>query len=115
MDYKELLYAVFYTINKPLGRNATQGIYNKWRERSKCTDTYLDPKQFTNVRTYILKSNRLTETEKDSIKEQVVANIQQNESVALEMNVVNDETDNTLKQSSNDCMKIQQLKMNITN
>ena len=38
-------------------------------------------------------------------KEQVVADFQRNETVALEMSAVNNDIDNTLKQSSNECMK----------
>ena len=53
---------------------------------------------------YLIKSSRLTDAEKD-IKEQEVTNFQQNETIVLEMNVVNDEIDNTLKQSSNYFMK----------
>ena len=50
----------------------------------------------------MIRSNRLTNAEKDSIKEQVTADIQRNETVAFEMNAANNEADNTLKQSSND-------------
>ena len=41
----------------------------------------------------------------NNVKGQVIADVQQIENVALEMNIVNTETDNTLKQSSNDSMK----------
>ena len=47
----------------------------------------------------------MTDAEKDNIKEQVAANMQRNESVPLEMNAINNETDNVLKQSSNNFMK----------
>ena len=43
---------------------------------------------------------------KDNIKEQVIAYIQRNETVGHEINAVYNETDNKLKQSSNECMKI---------
>ena len=49
------------------------------------------------MKIYILKSNRLTEAEKDIIK-QVIANIQRDESVALKINVINHKTDKWLKQ-----------------
>ena len=58
-----------------------------------------------NVRSYIYKSNRLTDMEKDSIKEQLIPDIQRNKSVTLEMNTVNNETDCKLKQSSNEHIK----------
>ena len=45
------------------------------------------------MRRYIIKSNRLTDAEKDNIKELVVADIQRNESAALKMNAVNNEID----------------------
>ena len=96
-DYKEILYAFFYAINKPSGRNTTQGTYNIWQERTECTDTHLDPHKLTNVRRYIIKDNSLTEAENDYMKEQVVADIQWNETVSLEMNTVNNITDNILK------------------
>ena len=35
----------------------------------------------------------------------IIADIQRNETVGLEMIAVNNETDNTFKQSSKDCMK----------
>ena len=54
------------------------------------------------VTRYIVKINRLRVAEKESIKEQVVADIQRTENVALEINAVNKETDYKLKQSSND-------------
>ena len=53
-----------------------------------------------------IKSNCLKDTEKDNIKEQVVANIQLNKTASLEINAVNNETDDTLKQTGNDYMKI---------
>ena len=46
-----------------------------------------------NLRRYILKSKHLTDAEKDSIKGHVVADIQRNESVVLENNAGNNETD----------------------
>ena len=58
--------------------------------------------------------NHLTDAEKDSIKEQVVADIQGNKH-ALEMDEVKDERDNTLKQSSNDYMRSQKQKTHKTN
>ena len=42
---------------------------------------------------------------KDYIKDQVLGDIHRKENVILEMNAVNNETDNTSKQSSNNCMK----------
>ena len=59
---------------------------------------YTNSNKLANVRRYILKSNCLTAAEKHSIKEQVVSYIQQNESVSLKMNAVNNEIYNTLKQ-----------------
>ena len=58
-----------------------------------------------NLGIHILKSHCLTDAEKQSIKELVIHYIQLDECVAIEMNAVNNETDNTLKQSKNDCMK----------
>ena len=57
------------------------------------------------MRRYIIKSKCVTDDEKDNIKEKVLVDIQRNESVALKMNALNKETDNSLKQSSDDCMK----------
>ena len=57
------------------------------------------------MRRYIIKSNHLTDVEKDNVKEQVVAHIQRNKNVALKINRVDNETDYTLKQLNNDCMK----------
>ena len=53
------------------------------------------------MKRYIIKSNRSTDTEKDNLKEQVIADIQRNEIVTLEINAVNNETDNILKESNN--------------
>ena len=83
----------YNVINKPSRKNTTQGTYNVWRERTKWTDTYFDSNKLANVRRYAIRSNRLTDAEKDNIKEQVVVNIQRNESVALEMDAVNKEKD----------------------
>ena len=57
------------------------------------------------MRRYIIKSNLLENAENYNIIEQVVRFIQRNEIVTLEMNAVNNETNNTLKQSSNSRMK----------
>ena len=46
-----------------------------WWERTTCTDTHLDSNKLANVRRYILKSNRLTDAEKDNIKEHVITDI----------------------------------------
>ena len=62
---------------------------------TKCTDVHLDLHKLANVRRYILKTNCLTDAE----KEQVLADTQRNESVTIEMNTFYNETDNTLKQS----------------
>ena len=83
VDYKEILYAFFHAINKPSERNVTHETYKIWWERTKCTDQHLNPNELANVRRYIIKSNHLTCVEKDRIKEQVVADIQWNESVAI--------------------------------
>ena len=53
----------------------------------------------------IFKKRRLIDAEKDCIKEQVVANIQRNESVAFDIHAGYYKTDNTLKQANNDCVK----------
>ena len=58
------------------------------------------------MRRHIIKSNRLTDFEKDNIKEQVIADIQRNEIVALKMNAANNKTKDISKQSSNNCRKI---------
>ena len=63
----------------------------------------------------MIKSIRLTDAEKDNIKELVTADIQINETLALEMNAVNNETVNVLKQSSNDCMETLSTDLNATN
>ena len=54
----------------------------------------------------MLQDNCLTDFEKDSIEKKIVTDIQQNKSVALEINAVNGETDKALKQSSNFYIKI---------
>ena len=53
------------------GKNATQGTYNIYRERTKCTNTQLNPNKLANLKRYIIKSNRLIDAGKDNIKEQV--------------------------------------------
>ena len=75
---------------------------------------HLGSNKLANVRRYIIKSNCLTDAEKDSIKEQVITDIQQNESIVLKMNEINNETDNTI-QLNKDCMKLQHQKMNTAN
>ena len=75
------------------------------QEKSSWTDTQFNPNKLVNVRWYIIKSNHLRDAEKDNIKEKVVVDIQQNESVELEMNAINNETNKTLKQSNNHWMK----------
>ena len=49
------------------------------------------------MRSCIIKNNSLTDAENDNINELVVADNKQNENATLEMNVVYNETDNTLK------------------
>ena len=92
-DCEEVFYAFFYTINKQHERNTTQRTDNIGQERTKYSDTHLDLNKLVNVRRYLLKSNYLTDTEKDSIEKQVVADIQQNKSITLEMNTVKNDTD----------------------
>ena len=55
---KEILNALFYTINKLLGRNTSQRTYKIWLERIKCSNTHLDPNKLAKVRRYILTGNR---------------------------------------------------------
>ena len=92
-------------INKSSGRNSTQGTNYSLQEKSSWTDTQFNPNKLVNVRWYIIKSNHLRDAEKDNIKEKVVVDIQRNESVELEMNAINNETNKTLKQSNNHWMK----------
>ena len=54
---------------------------------------------------YIIQGNHLTDAEKDNKKESAIANFQQNETFIINMNSVNNETNNKLKQSINDCIK----------
>ena len=44
---------------------------------------------------YIIRSHRLTDAEKDIIKELAVSDVQQNESVTFKINAVNNETNTT--------------------
>ena len=67
------------------------------KERTKCTDTHLNCNELVNVRRCIVESNHWTNAKKDIIKEQVVADIQQNENLTLLMNTVNNKTDNAAK------------------
>ena len=53
-----------------------------------------------------IKSNLLIDTEWDNMKERIAADMQWNERITLEMNAVNKETDNILKQLNHDCLKI---------
>ena len=76
---KSIIYIFFYTINKPSGRNTSQGTYIIWQERTKCTDTHVDPNKLANVRRYILKNNRLRDAGKNIIKKQVATDIKWNE------------------------------------
>ena len=72
---KKILYAFYYAISKLSGRNPTQEIqHNIWWENTKYKDRHLGPSKLPNVRRWIIKSNRLTDTEKDNIKEQWTGN-----------------------------------------
>ena len=82
-DCKEA-YAFLYVIDKPPGRNATQGTYYIERERTKYTATLLNDNKLAHEGRYIIKQM----LNKDSFKLQVVADIQQIESVTLEMSAV---------------------------
>ena len=70
-----------------------------------CTYSQLDPNKLANVRRYYIKINCLTEAEKDDFKEQTVADIQLNDNVALKMNAVNIQTDDSLEQSTHNSVK----------
>ena len=52
-----------------------------------------------------LKTTAENMLKKDNIKDELDADIQRNKSAVLEMNAVNNETDNTSKQSSKEFMK----------
>ena len=56
------------------------------------------------MRRSLIESNRLKDEDKDNIKEHEVADIHRNKSVTLDVRVVNNETDNILKQSSKNWM-----------
>ena len=47
------------------------------------------------MKRYILKIDHLRDAEKDNLKMSVIVDIQRNENIALEMNAVNNETDDT--------------------
>ena len=51
--------------------------------------THLDPNKWTNVRRCKIKNNHSAVAEKDNTNEPVIADIQQNETIALEMNTDN--------------------------
>ena len=61
------------------------------------------------MRRYNTKSNRLIDAVKDNVQEHVVTDIQRNEILELEMDAININTNNTLKQLSNNCMKTQEI------
>ena len=66
-------------------------------ERTKRTDTHLNTKTIANVRLYIIKNNCLTNAENDNIQEPVVADIERNETVELDIRAVKKETNSTIK------------------
>ena len=71
-EYKDVMYCFYFTLENPTTNN-TDGTFNKWRERNSNNEklTYLDANKLANVRRYIVREKKLTDTEIAQIKEQL--------------------------------------------
>ena len=70
-EYKHVLYAYYYALEKPSETNCTTRTYNIWRRNNKDIRTYIDANKLANVRRDIIKNKRLTDVEIHQIKEEV--------------------------------------------
>ena len=78
--------------------NMKKELRNKiWCERTNTIDTHLDRNKLANVKRYIIRINHIRNAEKDNVKDQVIDDIQWNETVTLGMNADYNETNNTLQ------------------
>ena len=78
-EYKDVMYCFHFTLENPTTNN-TDGTFNKWRERNSNNEklTYLDANKLANVRRYIVREKKLTDTEIAQIKEQVRVDMSHN-------------------------------------
>ena len=88
-EYKDVIYCFYFTLENPITNN-TDRSFNKWRERNSNNEklTYLDANKLANVRRYIVREKKLTDTEIAQIKEQVRVDMSHNlmEKIILERN-----------------------------
>ena len=78
-EYKEVLFAFYCALNKPLGRNVTETTFNIWKKHSKHPRDYLECNKLANVRRDILKNSRLSDSEIEVIKKKAWAETQGSE------------------------------------
>ncbi|CAI9719876.1 Hypothetical predicted protein [Octopus vulgaris] len=67
-EYKEVIYAYYYTLGRPSQERHTANSYSIWRTRNQDSRPYLDENKLANVRRDILRNNRLTDSEINAIK-----------------------------------------------
>ena len=70
-EYKHVLYAYYYALEKPSETNCTARTYKIWRSNNKDIRTYIDSNKLANVRRDIIRNKRLTDAEIHHIKEEV--------------------------------------------
>ena len=73
-----MLFAFYYALNEPSGRNITEATFNIWKRHSKTLREYLCSNKLANVRGDILNNNHLTNAEKEVIKSKALFEVQRN-------------------------------------
>ena len=74
-EYKLVLYAYYYALEKPSETKCTARIYKIWRNNNNGIKTYIDANKLPNVRENIIKNKRLTDEEIRKIREKVKKDI----------------------------------------
>ena len=78
-EYKDVMYCSYVTLENPIMTN-TDGTFNKWCERNSNNETltYSDANMLANLRRYIVREKKLTDTEIAQSKEQVRVDMSHN-------------------------------------
>ena len=74
-EYKLVLYAYYYALEKPFETNCTVRTYKIWRINNKDVRPYIDANKLANVQRDSVKHARITDEEIHKIKEEVKIDI----------------------------------------
>ena len=70
-DYRFVLYAYYYALEKPYDTSFTARAYEIWRSNNNDIRTYIDASRLVNISRDIIKHKRLTDIQSDLIEEQI--------------------------------------------